>query len=334
MKKIKSSLIFLLTLGFIFAGPDYGIFEKILNATGSFEETTSAFETALDESNLTLHSKYDFNSSDIDGQKSRLYLLTSPMYMKDAENEEPNTISAQVLRVAIYEYDSGRKTFINMANPVAHAMVYYAGSKKYNRLKAASESVAREIRNVVSKVPGEVVSEQMEPMRDEEGLNEFNGDGPAKMMALWRNWEESQDELFDEKTMEAAVARVEQTIKGSEDAGTEDCIGWRIISKIEFKDAVYFGITNEYTENRTTSINSDFRSNGKSDDAPLPGIDHASAHPMEIIVYKDGRNIKAIQYGQMWRMQLYYWDSGYAAFAKYTMIPGIISGSIEDLFED
>ncbi|MDP6755145.1 MAG: hypothetical protein QF769_03415 [Candidatus Marinimicrobia bacterium] len=334
MIRIKSSLIFLLTLGFIFAGPDYGIFEKILNATGSFEETTSAFETALDESNLTLHSKYDFNSSNTGGQKSRLYVLTSPSYIKAAENEEPNTVSAQVLRVAIYEYGKGRKTYINMTNPIAHAMVFYEDSKSYKTLVENAKSVGAEIKAVVAKVPGQVVSEQQPPLRDEDDLNDFNGDGPAKMMAMWKNWEESQDELFDEKTMEAAVVRVEQTIKGSEDAGTEDCIGWRITSKIEFKDAVYFGITNEYTENRTTSINSDFRSNGKSDDAPLPGIDHASAHPMEIIVYKDGRNIKAIQYGQMWRMQLYYWDSGYAAFAKYTMIPGIISGSIEDLFED
>ncbi len=331
MKRITILTVFIQIL---LAGPDIGIFEKILNASGSFEATKSAFESALSESDFQLHNKYDFNISNVGGQRSRLYILTSPSYMKAAENEAPNTVSAQVLRVAIYEYDTGRKTFINMANPVAHAMVYYADSRKYNRLKAASESVAREIRNVVSKVPGEVVSEQMEPMRDEEDLNEFNGDGPAKMMAMWKNWEESQDDLFKEKSIEAAVTKVESIINGSKDAGFDDCEGWRIISKIEFKDAVYFGITNEYTENRTTSINSDFRSQGKSDDAPLPGYDHTPAHPMEIIVYKDGRNVKAVQYGQMWRMQLYYWDSGYAAFAKYTMIPGIISGSIEDLFED
>jgi hypothetical protein len=172
------------------------------------------------------------------------------------------------------------------------------------------------------------------PLRDENDLNDFNGDGPAKMMALWKNWEESQDLLFKEKSLESAIAKIENTINSSENAGIEDCIGWRIVTKIPFKDAVYFGITNDYTENRTTSINSDFRSKGKSDDAPLPGYDHTPAHPMEIIVYKDGGNVKAVQYGQMWRMQLYYWDSGYAAFAKYTMIPGIISESIEDLFED
>ena len=331
MKQIITLIIF---FQFLFAGPDIGIFEKILNASGSFEETTTAFEMALGESNLNLHAKYDFNSSDIDGQKSRLYLLTSPMYMKGAENEEPNTVSAQVLRVAIYEYGKGRKTYINMTNPVAHAMVFYEDSKSYTALLNSAKSVADEMKAVVANVPGQVVSEQQPPLRDEDDLNDFNGDGPAKMMAMWRNWESSQDVLFKEKTMEAAVSKVESIINGSKDGGPEECDGWRIISKIDFKDAVYFGVTNDYTENRTTSINSDFRSNGKSNDSPLPGIDHTSAHPVEIIAYKDGRKVKAVQYGQMWRMQLYYWDSGYAAFAKYTMIPGIISGSIEDLFED
>ena len=331
MKLIPTLFVFCQIL---LAGPDIGIFEKILNATESFEETTSAFETVLDESNFTLHAKYDFNTSNSGGQKSRLYILTSPIFMDMAKNEASNTVSAQVIRVAIYEYGEGRKTFINMTNPIAHAMVFYEDSKSYKVLVSAAKSASDEIKAIVANVPGQVDSEQLPPLRDEDDLNDFNGDGPAKMMAMWKNWESSQDILFKGKTMEAAVAKVERIINNSKDVGAEECDGWRILTKIEFKDAVYFGITNYYSEDRTTSINSDFRSNGKSDDAPLPGIDHTPAHPMEIIIYKDGKNVKAVQYGQMWRMQLYYWDSGYAAFAKYTMIPGIISGSIEDLFEE
>jgi len=327
-------LINLLFITGLFASSEIGIYEKILKASGTFDETVAAFETALSQSDFTTHAIYNFNNSNVGGQKSNLYLLTSPVYMKAAENEAPNTVSAQVLRVAVYEFGEGRKTFINMTNPVAHAMVFYEDSKSYKSLLSAAKNVATEIKAVVSNVPGQVVSEQQPPLRDEDALNDFNGDGPAKMMAMWKNWESSQDDLFKEKSIDEAVAKVESIINDSKDAGVEACEGWRILSKIEFKDAVIFGITNDYTENRTTSINSDFRSNGKSEDAPFPGYDHTPAHPMEIIVYKDGRKVKAVQYGQMWRMQLYYWDSGYAAFAKYTMIPGIISGSIEELFED
>jgi hypothetical protein len=31
----------------------------------------------------------------------------------------------------------------------------------------------------------------------------------------------------------------------------------------------------------------------------------------------------------MWRMQLYFWDSGYMAFAKNTLIPNTIFSSID-----
>jgi len=327
-------LIYFIFITGLIASNEIGIYEKILEASGAFDETVAAFETALDQSTFKVHASYDFNHSKVGGQKSKLYLLTSPSYVETAKNEPPNTISAQVIRVAIYEYGPGRKTFINMMNPVAHAMVFYEDSKAYKNLISAAKLVSENLKTVVSKVPGNVVSIQLPPLRSEKTLNNFNGDGPAKMMAMWKNWEESQDELFITNSIESAISRIESIIGNSSDAGVDDCEGWRIVSKIDFNDAVYFGITNDYTEDRTTSINSDFRNVGKSDDSPLPGIDHAPAHPMEIIVFNDGSKVKAIQYGQMWRMQLYYWDSGYAAFAKYTMIPGIISGSIEELFEE
>ncbi|MDH5511740.1 MAG: hypothetical protein OEY27_00855, partial [Gammaproteobacteria bacterium] len=84
-----------------------------------------------------------------------------------------------------------------------------------------------------------------------------------------------------------------------------------------------------YTENKCIRINSDFRSDGKSDDAPYPGVDHSPALPLEVLVINDGKATKVVQYGEMWRMQLYFWDSGYMAFAKNTLIPSIIFSSID-----
>lgn len=333
---VLRAIIFYYLAGTSIAVANVGIFENILTASGSFTETTTAFETALAQSDLQLHEKYDMHTPE-NIQKSRLYILTSPAYLKVAENEPANTISAQILRVAIYEYDQGKKTFINMINPLAHAMIYYENSKNYGQLKTAAESVAAQIRLIASKVPGTLESKQLAPIRKEVVLNKYNGDGPAKMMTMFRNWEESQDAIFQDvgNNFENIVNKVEKIINASKDGGIDKCEGWRILAKIKIReDAVYFGITNTYTENRTIKINSDFRKRGKSDDAPYPGVDHTAAFPMEILVYKDKNNVKVIQYGQMWRMQLYFWDSGYTAFAKYTLIPGIISGSIKELFDD
>ena len=322
---------FVLGIGNAFAAEEYGIFERILEASGSFTDTTAALEKALAESKLTLQAKRDLTYTD-KVQQARVYILTSPAYMEAAKDETPDTISAQVLRIGVYEFGEGKKVHINMGNPSAHAMVFYAGSKNYDKLLAAAKATAQEIKDVAAKVPGKQVSVQLEPIRAEKTLNKFNGDGPAKMMAKFRNWKESQNEVFKDKAenFNAVVARVENTLRASQDKGVDDSSGWRLISKIPVgSNAVYFGITNDYTENKCIRINSDFRSEGKSKDAPYPGVDHAPAMPMEVLVINDGKEVKVVQYGEMWRMQLYFWDSGYMAFAKNTLIPSIIFSSID-----
>ncbi|MDH3513512.1 MAG: hypothetical protein OEM83_01415, partial [Gammaproteobacteria bacterium] len=52
-------LTFVLGLGNAMAAEEYGIFERILEASGSFDETTAALEKALAESGLALQGKRD-----------------------------------------------------------------------------------------------------------------------------------------------------------------------------------------------------------------------------------------------------------------------------------
>ena len=317
--------------GFAHAADEHGIFERILAASGSFEEASAALEKSLGESRLTLHAKHDLKIPD-GAQKARVYVLTSPAYLEAAKGAPANTVSAQILRVAVYQYGEGKKTYINMANPTSHAMVFYAGQKDYPQLLAAAKAAAQEIRDVAAQVPGKAETVQLEPARSEKTLNKFNGDGLAKAMAKWRNWEESQRLLFEGKPEEfaAMVARVEKALAASKDKGADDASGWRLISQVPVgANAVYFGISNEYTENKCIRINSDFRSDGKAKDAPYPGADHAPVLPLEILVVNDGKTVRAIQYGEMWRMQLYFWDSGYLAFTKNTFVPNTIFKSIE-----
>jgi hypothetical protein len=313
------------------AADEYGIFERVLEASGSFEETTAALEKSLAESKLTLQGKEDLKIPD-GIQKARVYILTSPSYMEAAKDLPPNTISAQILRIGVYEYGEGKKTHINMANPIAHAMVFYAGTDQYPQMIAAAKAAAQEIKAVVATVPGTQTSAQLEPTRTEKALNKFNGDGPAKMMAKFRNWSESQNLVFNEKpeNFAATVTKVETLLNASKDKGADDASGWNLISKVAVgPNAVYFGISNAYTENKAVRINSDFRSDGKTKDAPYPGVDHAPALPLEVLVINTGKDVQVVQYGEMWRMQLYFWDSGYLAFTKNTLVPNTIFGSID-----
>ena len=313
------------------AAEKYGIYERILDAAGSFHDTTAALDKAIDASQFMLQGKRDLSYRD-KTQQVRVYVLTSPAYMDAASEEPPDTISAQILRIGVYQYGPGKPTQIDIVNPVALAMVFYSGSRDYDKLIAAARSTEQQLRDMVAQVPGKAVQVQLEPMRTEKTLNKFDGDGMAKMMARWRNWKESQETVF--KTTPAnftkTVQAVESALRASKDKGVDNSSGWRLVSMIPVgNNAVYFGISNDYTENKCIRIDSDFRSRGKAPDAPYPGVDHAPALPLAVLVYNDGKETRVVQYGEMWRMQLYFWDAGYLAFAKNTLIPSVIFSSID-----
>jgi hypothetical protein len=223
-----------------------------------------------------------------------------------------------------------------MANPVAHAMVYYADSPNYDELLAAAAAAADELRQLVAAVPGEAVSAQIEPLRNEKHYNKYKGDGPARMMAKFRTWEKSQL-LIEEDTadnFDAVVDRVVARLESGQIADETVPDGWEIVARIPVRDdAVYIGLTNPYIENRMVHINSSFRGKDKTDKAPYPGVDHVSALPTDVLIVKEAGKTRVFQYGQMWRMQLYFWDSGYRAFTANVNVPSKIANSIEAAVE-
>jgi hypothetical protein len=322
----------LLTAPFSFAAEKIGIFETVHASSLSFEETSAALDAAFASSPLTLHATHDVRLPD-DTHRARVYVLTSSAYQEAAKNESPRTSSAQVLRIAIYTTGDEQATFVNMANPVAHAMVYYSGSSNYDAMVSASKNVADEIRALVSGIPGDAVSVQLEPMRSEKHYNKFKGDGPARVMAKLRNFRKSQLEIADDSadSFDAVVERVQAAVAGSEVADAEETEGWEQVAVIPLgNDAVYIGVTNPFIEDRMVRINSRFRSDGKSDASPYPGVDHVTALPTDILVVREEGKTKVLHYGQMWRMQLYFWDSGYRAFTANMGVPGAIVTSIRD----
>ena len=81
-------------------------------------------------------------------------------------------------------------------------------------------------------------------------------------------------------------------------------------------------------------INSRFRQDGKSEASPYPGVDHVTALPTDVLVIREDDRTLVLHYGQMWRMQLYFWDSGYRAFTANVGVPSKIANSIEDTINE
>jgi len=314
-----------------FADESIGIFETVLESSVSFSETNATLERAIAASDLQLHASHVVRVPNKRHQ-AKIYVLTAPAFVAAAAAESPRTISAQILRIAVFTAGAEQKTFVNMANPVAHAMVYYADSRRYDALIAAANDVAGQIRQLVKAVPGKPLSVQAPPLRTEKHYRKFKGDGPARMMAKFRTWEKSQlpIRMGTADTFDAMVEHVAAVLEGGTIAGAEEAEGWEIVARIQLRDdAVYFGLTNPFIEDKMIRINSRFRSDAIEGAAPFPGVDHVAALPTDLLVVDDGYETLVLHYGQMWRMQLYFWDSGYRAFTANVGVPSTIANSIE-----
>jgi len=315
-----------------FADDKIGVFETMLESSVSFDETNEALQQAIASSTLQLHGTHVLRVPE-GRHQAKLYVLTSPDFVDAAAGESPRTVPAQVLRVAVFTSGDEQATFVNMANPVPHAMIYFDESDNYDALVMAAGAAAQEMRDLVSAIPGNVVSAQAEPLRKEKKYRGFNGDGPAKMMAKFRTWDESQLPILEDSSdnFDAVVEKVLANLSNDEVADAEEAGGWEIISKIRLRDdVVHIGLTNPFIEDRMIGINSRFRKEGKSELSPYPGVDHVAALPTDLLVVKEGEKTLVLHYGQMWRMQLYFWDSGYRAFTANMGVPGDIVESIEE----
>lgn len=314
------------------AADEIGIFEMVFESAAPFAETSAALETAIAGSSLTLHGMHDLRLPDAT-HHAKIFVVTSPEYVEAAADESPRTISAQVLRIAVYTLGAEKKTYVNMANPVAHAMVFYAESPNRDALVAAAERAAGQIRELVSALPGTAVSRQLEPARSARHYAKFKGDGPARMMAKFRTWRKSQLQITSDsiEDFDAVVDSVTTSLAGGSVSGADEATGWDTVAVIPLRDdAVYIGLTNPFIEDKMVRINSRFRGDNKSDEAPYPGVDHAAALPTDVLVVKEGERTLVLHYGQMWRMQLYFWDSGYRAFTANVGVPSQIAKSIRD----
>jgi hypothetical protein len=315
------------------ADEEFGIFELIHQSSASYEETLSAVAAGLNGSSLTVHAQHQVRVPD-EKQQASVFILTSPAYMAAAAGEGPRTVSAQILRVAVYTWGEEQQTLVNMSNPEAHAMIFYVGSENYDALLAASRTAADDIRSALSELAGEAVSIDQSPLRSEKHYNKFKGDGPARMMAKFRKFKKSQRPVSETTAdqFQEAVDGVSEIVSKSEVSDQSASTGWEQLVSIPVgENAVYIGLTNPYLEDKMIGINSRFRSDGKTDEAPYPGVDHVAALPTEVLVIREGEETHVLQYGQMWRMQLYFWDSGYRAFTANMGVPSEIFNSIEEM---
>lgn len=310
---IFMALTLFLLVSVSFAG-EYGVYVKVIErAKGSFDEVSSKVETVLKSAGWEILAAYNTGIPEGCKFRSRVIVFSSPAYAKSIMSNGVNAAFAVPLRTGIYEDESG----INVAvvNPASLNRTIIHETK----LKDLSLSSINSVVDAISKaVPGNIVKKQIGEVRSKGSVGGMGGgDFLDKIVEIYAA-QDNADAAF-----KSISEKVRKGILGNEK-------NWKLIYTYDLSahNAMIFGLTEAKMEGRAFRIAGEKRA---SDFYKFPGIDHNTAFPIEVIVYKDDNRIKVVTLDGMYRMKVYFEDAGKWAFMKNMGMPGQIEKEIIEM---
>lgn len=292
---------------------EYGVYVKVIEKVeGGFENAVKSTEETLRKNDWLVLASYD--SSTPEGCKFRAHniVINSPKYSKQIMNHGPKSAFALPLRVGVYEDETG----INIAfvNPVSINRTVLGDSAE----KEFSVSTMNRLSDVIaSAVKGNVVKKQIGELRTKGKVGGMGGGDFNDMIEeVYKN--QDSGSLFQETAL-----KVKEGI-------LQNSKGWKIIYSLEFGEqgVIIYGVSNSKVEARAYKIAGEKR---ETSSYRFPGIDHAAAFPIEVIVYKEAGMVKVVTLDEMYRMKLYFEDAGKWAFMKNMRMPGDIEEEIVEM---
>jgi len=281
-----------------------GVYVKMLSGMkADITQSSAKVEDALKAAGFDVIAAYDNGAPEGCRFRAHTIIFTKPDYAAKVMAGGPDKAFGLPLRLALYEDEKGLN--LAMVNPVSMNRSFFLNNSMDNAGSAVVDEVASALKGV-----GPVKKEQIGQMRSE---GEIRGIGGGK---------------FPGKMEDVAVTSL--SVDDAADAlakGFADKSGYYTVYTYKpTKDVAVVGVTNTSSmEGRAFYIAGEKRSD---DDYMFPGMDHAAAFPIEIVIYnKNGKNT-AVIVDEMWRMKLYFEDAGMWAFMKNMGMPGDIQDEV------
>ncbi len=319
-RKFQGDLILcVLLIGFLLlliglpalAATAYGVYEKVVEkAAGSFAEVSAALERGIKESGWQLLAAYDNGIPTDCPFRARTFVVHSPSYAGAVLATGPKSAFALPLRAHVYEDEAG--VHVAVVNPASINRTIM-GDEKF---EAKSLAALKELEEAVTKgVKGAAVKKQIGQIREQGRIGGIGGgDFPDKVIEVYVAADAA------EATFKKVAADVKKGIEGNRSE-------YKLIYTLDLSSegVVIYGVTKSSMESRSFGIAGEVRA---SKEYKCPGIDHAGAFPIEVIIYKDEGKVKAVTLKEMYRMKLYFEDAGNWAFMKNMRMPGQIEDEI------
>ena len=281
-----------------------GVYVTLLTGLKSDVAATSAkVEESLRSAGFAILASYDNGVPEGCRAKARTIVFSQDAFAAAVLSGGADKAFALPLRIGVFEADRGLS--VAMANPVSLLRTLNAG----NAMDVAAQKVVDDVAAALAPV-GPVAQKAAGQLRDSGELGGMGG-GPFP------------DKVVPVVTPARSPAEVAKALQG----GIADSAGWWALYAYKASEDVWVvGVTNAKTEGRAFGIGGEKRATKAT---PYPGLDHAPAFPVEVVVTKKGSGSSVQILKEMWRMKLYFEDAGNWAFMKNMGMPGDIQAEIE-----
>jgi len=357
--KSKSKPMVLLIFALLFTtayASDFGVYEKIVEkAAGTPEEISSAITTGIESSNFTLLNKMKMHTPNLVRQdksehstfQAYVVLATSTKFDSLLVNFGNRYAANWILRIGIYQDENGTHVSITNQETMTRIICNDLNENDYQTVNNAAEELKQNLRKIIlASVEGDDVSVQMPPIRSEERIRKAKKDmlmmvGP---MTFFKNPKQfpilkevdvggNAEETF-KKVLSEVEQKIDQFRPSEKDknynwtSNPENDLKWRIACKVKLDglNAAVLGLTRNRTEAVSFHICGMKRENESN---TIPGIDHLTAYPIEVVIFEEDGKIKVGAAREMFRMDLFFWDAGKMAFMKYMNMPKMLDNSIK-----
>lgn len=305
------------------AAPEYGVYVRLLDApSGTWNQVTSAMPGVFGRAGWTVIASYDPGSGNC-RFKARVYVVDDPAYTAAIATAGTDAAFALPLRVAVFEDENG--THVALANPQSLSRTIVADSG----YGAAANDVITRLQGAMEGLPGTVKAVQYGQMRDQGLIGKTMGvvaGGPF----------DSKVETIGSIKAQAAIG-VTQVAAAFASAAKSPTTRWGLRAlytwQVPGTDIVIVGLAGDKMETKS------FQIVGEGGDAArkglaCPGLDHAAAYPVEVVVARQANEVRLLLVDEMFRMKMYFEDAGTMKFAANMAMPGSIEDEIRDLAED
>ena len=294
----------------------YGVFTNVaVNVGGSYSSVVGKVKNALNNIGWNVVSVKRISLPKGDSHISTVVVANNKSYDAYMTDNGKNPVAAfgLPLRVSVYTTPT-QGTVVSMVNLPAIARTFSGNSyisyaaKINNKIKSA----------ISAAVGGTASNTQYGPMRAGRFPGGVGGGSFPGSVVVVQNYSGSTN-----ANLEGVAALVKKGIQINKSR-------WHYAYEINDPSSgfIELGLTRNSTERHSITIDSGVRATKTYKN---PGIDHSSAFPVEILVYRDGNYTNIGILGEMWRMKYYFSDAGMWAFMQHMGMPGSIQGSLKKL---